>query len=200
MACETTSRVAPESGPLADPPEDVVRDLAVEGVERFVEEDVFGPADEGRGEKRPLALAGGQLPDGVVRFVREPEDLEGFRARGLRLAAEPADEPEDVLQGGIRRDVGELGEIGEGAPRFDFPLPEIDAVDQDAAPVRPLDAGRELQQRALAAAVRADEKAQARSEREGGVPEDGPGRLVSERDTFEDHHDALQERGSPAFE
>ena len=159
-----------------------------------------GLADERRGEEGPLALARGQLPDRPPGFVREPEDLQGFRARGLRLAAEAADEAEDVPEGGVGRDVGELREIGQAAARFGLPHPEVEAVDEDPAPVRPLDAGRELEQGALAAAVRAEKERQAGPEREGRVPDDGPVGLVGERDVFEDHHDALQDRGSPAFE
>ena len=115
------------------------------------------------------------------------------------LAAKAADETQNVPQRGVRRDIRELREIGQSPSGFGFFPPEIGAVDEDAARVRTLDARGQLEQRALAAAVRAEEQGQTRRQREARLPDDGPLRLVTEGDGFEDHHEALQERGSPAF-
>jgi len=83
------------------------------------------------------------------------------------LAAEPADEVEDLAQRRVRGQVGLLGDIGEPPPRRHLRArvaPEIVAVDLDPARIRPLDSRRQLQERALAAAVGSQQQRQPGSE------------------------------------
>src|SRR5258708_29905591 len=74
---------------------------------------------------------------------------------------------------------------GQAAPRRRLVAPQVDAVDGDLAAVGRLDAGRQLEQRALAAAVRAEQQGQAGAELEIESVQHRPAAQVAEGNPVE---------------
>src|SRR5882724_1424020 len=155
------------------------------------------PADEGGGEDRPPALAHGELADRPVGEGGEADLLER-RLPGLAwLAAQPADQAEDLPHRGIGGEVRLLRDVGQAPPRRHLVGPQVVAVDLHPATIGQLDPGGDLQERALAAAIRADEEGEARPQVGLGLGEHRLAPAVGEADTGEPDHEALQDWGSP---
>jgi hypothetical protein len=127
----------------------------VERGERLIEQQHFGPRDQGARERHALSLAARQFPRPDIRFIREPDppDLRGHARRPLlfRTAGE--------TEGNI---------IGDGEPRQQPRLLEDDAdflvgggdlvaVEYDPAEGRAIETRDHAQHRRFAATGTADD-------------------------------------------
>ena len=144
---------------------DLVPQVLVEGGERLVEEHHPGPGGERPQEGHPLLLAAGQGVGITAGEVRHAEVGEEAARPRLSLSPPPAagEAVADVLH---HREVGKegvvlehepdaarlRGELGTRPRRGDGPPP-----DRDASRLDPFEARGEAEQRALAAAGRAEE-------------------------------------------
>ena len=159
---------------LADADVELIDFLRVHARRRLVEQQQGGLGRERAGEFEPALLAERQIGRQFIALVREIEELEravDLLARAAR-AAQPA--PEKILVAllaGILRDpeilpdrqlpeqtnVLERSRDPQRHPRMRRPIGDVGAVEDDAAGGRRKQAADEIDDRALARAVRADE-------------------------------------------
>ena len=100
-------------GPLGQSPREPAQNRSphgpVHGVQGLVEEEMRRPADERGGEGGPAFLSQRQLADRTSAEAFQADRGERFDRRPGRFPSQAGDEPQDIADGGVRRQVGLLG-------------------------------------------------------------------------------------------
>ena len=135
--------------------------LEVERGERLVEQQHFRLVDESARDRHPLLLAAADLARLLARLVLELR--QGQHARDLlvdprsRPARDTRAESDVLAHAEVREERVALEDRVHAAP-VRRQRRDLDAVEEDATPVGPLETGEHAQQRRLAAAARAEQR------------------------------------------
>lgn len=165
---------------LVPQPLDVGEDLlpagGIERGQRLVHEQEAGGREQGPADRDPLSLPSGQPPGAAGKQVADAEQVDDAPDAFRRLARprEPAAVEEVAAHAQVREKARLLEDIADPPPVAgnEVAAPGVDqhlAVDDDASPLGPVQAGDQVYERRFAAPGRAEQRGQARIRTKAGA-------------------------------